>query len=164
VTERQRPATADDAPALAALVRAGVETYRAFMPPGWAPVDHDPVFDPDRMRAHLALPGAWARVVDDGDGPMAFVLVLDDRDGDADAYLSSLFVAPPAWGRGLGRSLLAGAMEEMRRRDDRTARLWCARDYDRVRRLYEAAGWRATGAESLYELDCTPLVEYRVAL
>ena len=157
-----RPATEDDAPALAALVRHGVETYRAFMPADWTPVDTDPIFDPQRMREQLATPGCWALVAEDEAGIAAFVLV---RPGDGDAaYFSSLFVDERLWGRGLGRSLLAAAMDEMRRRDYSAATLWVARDYARARRTYEASGWVATGAETVYVHDGTPLLEYRVDL
>jgi len=103
-------------------------------------------------------------VAEDEDGIVGFALFLPDADGDADAYLASVFVDQRRWGEGLGRSLLAAAMEEMRRRGHRVARLWVARDYERARRTYEAAGWRPTGAERVYDLDGTPLVEYRIEL
>jgi GNAT superfamily N-acetyltransferase len=159
-----RAATEADAPALAGLVRRGVETYVAFMPGGWAAADDDPIFDPAHVLRQLQAPGVWAQVVEDGDGVVGFALFLPDADGDADAYLASVFVDERRWGEGLGRSLLAEAMEEMRRRGHRTGRLWVARDYERARRTYEAAGWRATGGERVYALDNTPLVEYVVEL
>jgi GNAT superfamily N-acetyltransferase len=159
-----RTATEADAPALADLVRRGVETYVAFMPAGWATVDHDPMFDPEYVRGQLRMPGVWTRVVEDEDGIAGFALFLPDADGDADAYLASVFVDQRRWGDGLGRSLLAAAMDEMRRRGHRMARLWVARDYERARRTYEAAGWRPTGAERIYDVDGTPLVEYRIGL
>jgi GNAT superfamily N-acetyltransferase len=159
-----RAATEADVPALAGLVRRGVETYAAFMPEGWTTLDHDPMFDPAHVVRQLRTPGAWTRVVDDEGDVVAFVLFLPDADGDADAYLASVFVDERRWGHGLGRSLLAEAMEEMRRRGHRSARLWVARDYERARRTYEAAGWRPTGGERVYELDNTPLVEYRLEL
>jgi ribosomal protein S18 acetylase RimI-like enzyme len=159
-----RAATEADAPALAGLVRRGVETYAAFMPDGWTALDHDPMFDPAHVLRQLRTPGVWAQVVEDGDGVVGFALFMPDAKGDADAYLASVFVDQRRWGEGLGRSLLAEAMAEMRRRGHRTARLSVARDYERARRTYEAAGWRPTGRESVYELDGTPLVEYRVDL
>jgi hypothetical protein len=55
-------------------------------------------------------------------------------------------------------------MDVMRVRGHRTARLWVARDYERARRTYEAAGWRPTGAERVYDLDGTALAEYRIEL
>jgi GNAT superfamily N-acetyltransferase len=159
-----RAATEADAPALAALVQRGVETYTAFMPDGWAAADNDPIFDPAHVLRQLQTPGVWAQVVEDGEGVVGFALFLPDADGDADAYLASVFVDERRWGEGLGRTLLAEAMEEMRRRGHRTGRLWVARDYERARRTYEAAGWRATGGERVYALDNTPLVEYAVEL
>ena len=159
-----RPATEADAAALTDLVRRGVETYVAFMPAGWATVDHDPMFDPEYVRRQLRTPGVWTGVVEDEGEVVGFALFLPDADGEADAYLASVFVDARRWGKGLGRSLLAAAMDEMRRRGHRTARLWVARDYDRARRTYEAAGWRPTGAERVYAVDATPLVEYRTEL
>jgi len=159
-----RAATEADAPALADLVRRGVETYVAFMPAGWATVEDDPMFDAEYVREQLRTPGVWTRVVEDEDGVVGFALFLPDADGDEDAYLASVFVDERRWGHGLGRSLLAAAMDEMRRRGHRTARLSVARDYERARRTYEAAGWRPTGRERVYAVDGTPLVEYRIEL
>lgn len=102
--------------------------------------------------------------MEDEGGIAGFALFLPDADGDADAYLASVFVDQRRWGEGLGRSLLAAAVDEMRRRGHRMARLWVARDYERARRTYEAAGWRPTGAERIYDVDGTPLVEYRIGL
>jgi GNAT superfamily N-acetyltransferase len=158
-----REPSGDDAEALVGLLRRGTETYRAFMPAGWTTVDDDPMFDAERLRTRLAMPGLWARVAEDDEGIVAFTMFEPHAEPET-ANFSTLFVEERAWGQGLGRSLLSLAIDEMRHQGYAAARLWVARDYPRARRTYEAAGWRPTGAEKVYETDGTPLVEYALDL
>ena len=157
-----REPTDTDLPALMVLLRAGVETYRDFLPAGYAPVDSDPFYDAGNWRERLATDGAWARVVDDDDGVAAFVF-FHDGEGEY-AFFSTLWVAERLKGRGIGRSLLATATEEMRRRGYPAATLWVARGHTRAITTYERAGWRATGRDRIYEYDGTPLIQYRLEL
>jgi len=52
-------------------------------------------------------------------------------------------------GRGIGRALLQHALDDMRSRGAATVTLWVLRDNARARRFYEAAGFRADGAEKV---------------
>jgi len=159
-----RQPTDADLPALMRLLWDGVETYREFLPPPWEPVEGDPFYDAAEWRERLAVPGTWARVFDDEEGLAGFVIFRPPKDGGDDAYFSTLWVAERCKGRGHGRSLLATATEEMRRQGYPAARLWVARGHTRAIATYEGAGWQATGAETVYEHDGTPLIEYRLEL
>jgi ribosomal protein S18 acetylase RimI-like enzyme len=75
-------------------------------------------------------------------------------------------LAPEAWGRGLGHTLLAAATDELRACGYRQAMLWVIEGNTRARRFYERAGWRADGGEQHDERGGFPLRElrYRTAL
>jgi GNAT superfamily N-acetyltransferase len=79
------------------------------------------------------------------------------------AHLTGLFVAPEAWGRGLGRALVRAAHDVMRRRGFTEARLWVAVGNARATRLYAAEGWRQTGRVSSSS-DGHRLLEYKALL
>ena len=81
--------------------------------------------------------------------PSALAVLCPSPEPDADsgevALLDRLYTEPAAWGRGLGRALLARAMAELRRRGFREVTLWTA-EWNSSRGFYEALGWTADGA------------------
>lgn len=100
----------------------------------------------------------WKRVLSDG----GYDIFVAERDGrvagfasagpteDADGTgtrgeLFALYVEPTAWGRGLGRALLARAEEALRDAGFDEATLWVLEDNPRARAVYAAAGWREDG-------------------
>jgi len=116
---------------------------------------------------------------DVGDDPVGFAVVgsvrLDDEasvgaergcsaDGPAWAGLGELYainLEPNAWGRGLGRELLAAATDEMSKLGFGAAVLWVAAGNARARRFYVAAGWSADGAARVDEAHGPPIDEVR---
>jgi RimJ/RimL family protein N-acetyltransferase len=56
-------------------------------------------------------------------------------------------VTPSVWGTGVGRELMAVAVDRLREAGFRSATLWVLRDNERARRFYERAGWSPDGAE-----------------
>jgi ribosomal protein S18 acetylase RimI-like enzyme len=168
---RLRPAHPRDADAIAALARAGFESYRAWAGPDWHP-QVEGVVEAGFLRERLAWPQVWAAVAEDSGeirGVVAFKPLLTERwSGDrlpGWAHVWMLFVDPQCWGRGIGRSLHGLAVEEMRRQGYRRARLWTPTQAEPARSLYERAGWLATGrlfADELaldltvYELELVP--------
>jgi GNAT superfamily N-acetyltransferase len=104
----------------------------------------------------------WTRVLSDG----GFDIFVADRDGrvagfasagpteDADGTgtrgeLFALYVEPTAWGRGLGRALLARAEEALREAGFDEATLWVLEDNPRARAVYARAGWKPDGGRKL---------------
>jgi GNAT superfamily N-acetyltransferase len=84
--------------------------------------------------------------------------------GGATAELYALYVTPGRAGTGLGRALMAAAVEEMRDAGHRSAVLWVLRGNARARRFYERAGWAPDGAERTEDDLGIPSVRYRRAL
>ena len=56
-----------------------------------------------------------------------------------------LYTHPRAWGRGVGRLLLATGEAALRDSGCTEATLWTEERNERPRRVYEAAGWRTDG-------------------
>ena len=120
-----RPATAEDAPAIAILLRT---TFRVSLP--FLPELHSAEEDLWFIRRKvLTEDTVWvAEVAGAVRGFVAF------RDG----WIDHLYIHPDHQGGGLGPALLAKALE------DRTPRqLWTFQQNARARRFYEARGFRA---------------------
>jgi GNAT superfamily N-acetyltransferase len=60
-------------------------------------------------------------------------------------HLMALYVDPDAWGRGLGRTLIADARRQLAARDERDAYLHVLDGNVRAERFYTADGWRPEG-------------------
>ena len=146
-----RPATPEDAPAMGRVhVRAWQAAYRGAMPD-----DFLDGLDPETREA------GWARLLSSPDAA-GHTLVVENDDGavvgfahigpsrqqaDSDGELYAINLDPDAWGRGLGRQLLAAATDELAQRGYDEAILWVLDTNARARRFYEAAGWAADGGE-----------------
>jgi GNAT superfamily N-acetyltransferase len=118
-----RPATADDAQAIAIVHRTATRISLSFLS------ELHTAEDDLRFFAERFLPGneVW---VADVDG-----LVVGYIGFDAD-WINHLFVAPDFQGRGIGPLLLARALA-----DERSRRLWTFQQNARARRFYEARGF-----------------------
>jgi GNAT superfamily N-acetyltransferase len=143
-----RPATTADLAAMArAKQDAGVAAWPHILPPeliGQLPF-------PERWRGAVTHPPARTRVLvaEQQGAVVAFAITHPSADDDADAQIGELdgfYVAPAVWGRGIGRALLAAAVEALREDGFSHATLWTAADNHRPRRIYETAGWRLDGA------------------
>jgi ribosomal protein S18 acetylase RimI-like enzyme len=139
------PATAGDAPALAAIfLRCWQTAYRGV-------VDDEIIdgLDPTDVEQW------WRRLVVDhrvlvaresNGGPVGMIRFGADEDEPTRGHVFSLYVDPSAAGRGLGRSLLERATDELVAQDFRSATLWVFAANERALRFYRAAGWTPTGA------------------
>jgi nitrite reductase/ring-hydroxylating ferredoxin subunit/ribosomal protein S18 acetylase RimI-like enzyme len=153
MTTRIRPATVADADAIARLhFTAWQVGYRGILP--------DELLDglelgpwTDRRRGHLKHPAK---------GIFNFVGLLEDdiagwstvgpsRDKDDDPIevgeLYGLYVDPAQWRNGVGRSMLAAALDELQRAGYEQVTLWVLKANDGARALYEAGGLVVDGAE-----------------
>ena len=87
----------------------------------------------------------------DGDDPLTIVAVTDRIQGfvtvsPGAAELWALYVDPEAWGKGVGRALIAEAERRLAQHHP-VATLWVLTGNTRACRFYEAAGWRPDGTE-----------------
>jgi L-amino acid N-acyltransferase YncA len=144
-----RPADDSDVEAIAAIY---VNAARA----GWAHIFDEPslkAIEPPvgRLRAELASTDPRERVlVAEREGRVtAFAVVRPSRDEDADSVcmgeLDQFYCEPAAWGQGVGRTLMAAAIETLRESGFTDATLWTSKDNHRPRRIYEVAGWSLDG-------------------
>ena len=84
--------------------------------------------------------------------------------GTGELYL--IYVDPAAVETGVGRTLMAGAMEDLHSAGFEVAILWVLETNDRARRFYERGGWRTDGAVKTEVFGGAQLTEvrYRVDL
>jgi ribosomal protein S18 acetylase RimI-like enzyme len=157
-----RAARLEDAPELAALVARCDATYSEWAPPSWVAPGPDEE-DAARLAQRIADPGHVVTVAV-ADGAIAGFMTVRPSDRPGRGRLSNLFVDPSSWGRGIGRGLLARAVEAMRERGFGVAELSTQVANARARGLYEGAGWRDTGRRHLHERDGLELAEYELEL
>jgi ribosomal protein S18 acetylase RimI-like enzyme len=175
-----RPARPADAEAMArAHARSWRATYTGLLP--------DVVIDDvvasevaraERWRAWLADPGrpGDAFVAELGGRVVGFVFWgrseepgarLAPADGDlgdehaAAGEVQAIYLDPEAFGRGVGRALLAAASDAIRAQGLDRAVLWVLASNRRARRFYEAAGWHADGRTKTDERPGGVLYEVR---
>jgi GNAT superfamily N-acetyltransferase len=154
-----------DAEEIALTMELGFETYREFMPKGWAP----PPTEPEPLRARLADPAVWCRVAEAHGGMVGHVALMpaalhaDFPDPDPSlAHLWLLFVREEHWGGGIATSLHSAAVEEAARRGFSTFRLFTPLAQARAKRFYEREGWTAAAPPFTEEhWGGMELVEYR---
>jgi len=131
-----RPALAEDVETLLVIQReAAVDAFAHIYPPGRYP------FPDDEIRA------AWAGALADPDTEV-FVAECDGVAAGAVSvgkeFLSTLYVLPAFQGRGVGSALHDLALERLRARGVRLAKLWTLEGNDSGRRFYERRGWALT--------------------
>lgn len=170
-----RTATPEDADCIGAIrVAAWQAAYRGAMPDAYLDA-LDPGANLEWLRAALgAEPAPFTlRVVDDdAEGrPMAFSIVGKPRYAVASPAstmeLWALNVHPQHWRRGAGQQLVQQALVDAQAQGCAAVELWCIQTNMAARRLYEACGFRASGAaRTTSHLTGHPLQEvaYRCAV
>jgi GNAT superfamily N-acetyltransferase len=147
-----RPATADDARALAELE---VRAWR------WAYVDvvseEDMITVAERVERWEGR-GVAGAFVAELDGRVVGLVVIDDDEG----MLRGLHVEPAAQGAGLGATLHDHALAELCGLGVREATLWVFEANGHARGFYERRGWAADGATDASAK--APMVRYRKTL
>lgn len=118
-----RPANARDAPAIASLLRTTRQTSLSFLPNLHSPAE-ELVFVANNI---LPEGDVWIAEHKSAMGFIAF------RDG----WIDHLYVHPLSQGQGVGRALLAKALEDGARRQ-----LWTFQANARARRFYESHGFK----------------------
>lgn len=86
----------------------------------------------------------------------------DAPPGTGEVYL--IYLAPEAWGKGVGRELFAKIVAELRVAGYARATLWVLDTNDRAQRFYRAAGWTPDGGVKTDERAGVTLRELRFAI
>ena len=163
-----RTAVAADLPAMEAAKRqAGDAAWPHIFPPAAL----EQLGFPERWTAAVRSAGTRTHaIVGELGGEVAgFAIVRPSGDDDADedvGELDGFYVAPAAWGRGLGRALLTAATNQLRADGFHEVTLWTAVDNHRPRRIYETGGWWLDGAikhRHLFGIEFDE-VRYRIRL
>lgn len=90
-------------------------------------------------------PDSAMDVLDDG-SILGFSSVgAADGSGTRTGDLFALYVAPSAWGTGIGSRLLTSALEHLRGWEVTTAGLWVQEENTQARSFYERRDWSSTG-------------------
>lgn len=143
-----RLATCDDARTIAGIqVASWREAYRGILPAA-----HLASLDVGRRQEVWSkLCGAADSrvfVVSTGPAIAGFCHLSDSRDENADgvAEITSIYLDPGTWRRGLGRRLMSAAVDCATRKGKRAITLWVIEENLAARRFYEAIGFVADGA------------------
>jgi lincosamide nucleotidyltransferase A/C/D/E len=140
-----RPAGPDDAEA---IVRIYVDSWNAGFGPRMPAIEADAARI-SRWRKDLSDSTAtrwW--LAERGGEIVGFVGIGPSRDPiDPDlGELDTIAVDPRAWRTGIGKALMAVALEGLRSEGYHSAVLWTLRDYPQAESFYVATGWRLNGA------------------
>lgn len=166
-----RPATADDAAALAGIGgRAWNLTYRGIVPD--AALDEWIAGAEEGWRGALAAHGAgspWRAWVADADGALlGYVTTSPAKDEwlpppEGAGEVTNLYLEPDAIGTGVGRRLYEHAVADLRARGFNPLVIWAFRGNPRARRFYERMGL-AVDAQSDWVLGGVPcpIVRFRL--
>jgi RimJ/RimL family protein N-acetyltransferase len=160
-----RPATADDADAIA---RIHVESWRAAYT-GLIPEEAVTAFDVAARRRmwREALegtrPAGCATFVAELDGVVVGVANVVPARGEPGGLgeVTHIYLHPSAWGQGIGRDLMLRAEKSLRESGFDEAVLWVLEGNERAERFYRTAGWKADGDRKLDDFAGPPLPELR---
>jgi GNAT superfamily N-acetyltransferase len=166
VSLTERALRADDAEALAALVRACDATYRDWLPSAWTP----PEVGAD-WAARFGEPDHWSLVVaDEADAIAGFISFRPayaeaSPDGHGGvllpgvAHVGAVFVHPSYWRQGIAARMLARAEAAMRAAGYVRAVLWTPEGAP-AERLYAAQGWERDGRRAWHDWVGLTVVGY----
>jgi ribosomal protein S18 acetylase RimI-like enzyme len=108
------------------------------------------VAPPGSWLARLEDHGVTALVAEGGGELLGFVTCGENRDPDTPpetGELRTMFVSPRRWRAGVGRALLAAALDDLDARGYSEVTLWSFADNGRANGFYEAAGFARDGTE-----------------
>jgi len=138
--------------------------FTEILPPG-----HEfPAPEPERWYALIEDPAVAVLLAEEGGELLGFSTSGDSREDDADTSVGEirgLFVSAAHWGHGIGRALMAAALESLRERGYTEASVWSFAANGRANGFYERAGFKRDGAEKTEEVWAHLLeVRYRRSL
>jgi GNAT superfamily N-acetyltransferase len=165
---RIRRAEIADAPRIADIhVRGWQVGYRGLLPQGVLDA-LDPAQRVPRWTATVeqaAWPASGTLVAEDAGELLGFADLRPTRDADQDpavvGEITSFYVAPDAWGQGVGRGLIAASLQTMSDAGFSAASLWVLDTNVRAIAFYEAAGWLRDSATKDAVVGGAPIRELR---
>ncbi len=105
-----------------------------------------------RVRRYIGEAGAFLVVAREGERLVGMALGLQGRADDGSGpplpgllHISSVYVAPDRWGRGIGRRMMDAVLAEGLARGYERTQLWTQADNERALRLYAGRGFRPSG-------------------
>jgi GNAT superfamily N-acetyltransferase len=169
-----RVAVPGDAAAIAEIhVRSWQVAYQGLLAHGFLQ-SLDPTERAERWResiTHQSPPADVTVVLADQDRLIGFTRVCPTRDDDDErtdrvGEVVSIYLRPDTWGQGLGRRLMAQALDMLRRAGNTSATLWVLNGNNRAIRFYEANGWSADGTskQAIIGEVAVREIRYRIAL
>jgi len=144
-----REARNDDVEALLAIQRdASLKGFAHIFPPELYPFPDDEIRDV--WRDAVADKDVEAYVAEIEGEPVGSVAI-------GDVYIRSLCVAPTHWRDGIGTALHDFALDRLRARGTRKAKLWTLEESRLARRFYEKRGWTPNGETRVVPFPPNPI-------
>lgn len=120
--------------------------FTELLPPG-----HEfPEVNAERWVALIEDPAVSMLLAEDEGELLGFSTSGECRDEDAGpsvGEIRSFFVAAGRWGQGIGRALMAAALDSLRERGCTEVAVWSFAANERANAFYERAGFTRDGAE-----------------
>jgi GNAT superfamily N-acetyltransferase len=94
-------------------------------------------------------------LAEEGGELLGFTACGENRDPDGSRTVGEVrtfFVAPGSWRRGVGRALMAAALDDLRERGYTEATVWSFAGNARANAFYEAHGFTRDGTERFEEI------------
>jgi ribosomal protein S18 acetylase RimI-like enzyme len=165
---RIRPAAVTDAERIAEIhVRSWQAGYRGLLPQpfldGLRPSERAPRWTMIVQQA--AWPHQGTLVADDAGEVVGFTDFRPTRDDDQNpaevGEITTLYVLPAAWGRGIGRQLMIAAVDALSTAGYTSATLWVLATNTRAIRFYDRSGWKPDGTRKDDVVGGTTISELR---
>lgn len=152
-----RPAGQDDLDTLLEIQRAAaVAAFVHVFPQDRYPFPSDDIREV--WRESLAEPDVEVYIAERADEPAGSVSI-------GEQFLRTLYVLPSAQGAGVGSALHDFALERLRARGCRVAKLWTLEENWPARRFYERRSWTLTDETRVVPFPPNPIdVQYAKAL
>lgn len=115
--------------------------------------------------SHAEWPRRGTLAAEDAHALVGFSNLCPTRDEDNDqatvGEITSLYVLPDTWGKGIGRRLMAASLATLTEAGYAHATLWVLDTNVRAIRFYETTGWHAEGATKHDSLSNAPIRNLR---
>jgi ribosomal protein S18 acetylase RimI-like enzyme len=102
--------------------------------------------------------------VADRDGEIVGFTYVGPSETDGAVELYAIHVVPELVGTGIGRELMANALDQLKEIGGDRAVLWVLEDNERARRFYDRGGWKPDGETRVEAVNGEPVRQLRYSL